>query len=193
MSNKQQTTNNFTDRFAAGEQLAELVSAAINQLESRDNWTFPIVYALPRGGIPVALPIARKLGCPLDIVVAKKIVTAKNCELAIGAVTNDGNVLWSNTKVIGNISCSVLNESLCRAQEKAQAQELLFAGYRPQVNPKGAIAILVDDGIATGMTMLAAAQAMKENHQVAQVWIASPVAPRELLPQLKQWSDLLLI
>ena len=189
-NNQQPTTNNkFTDRFSAGEELAELVSTAINQLESRDNWTFPIVYALPRGGIPVALPIARKLGCPLDVVVAKKIVTTINPELAIGAVTNDGNVIWSNPRVIGNLSRSVLQESLDRAQAKARSQELLFADYRPQVNPKGAIAILVDDGIATGMTILAAALALKENHQVAQVWIASPVAPRELLPKLKQWSD----
>ncbi len=189
----QATNNKFTDRFSAGEELAELVSTAINQLESRDNWTFPIVYALPRGGIPVALPIARKLGCPLDVVIAKKIVTTTNPELAIGAVTNDGNVIWSNPRVIGNLSCSVLQESLDRAQAKARSQELLFADYRPQVNPKGAIAILVDDGIATGMTIFAAALALKENHQVAQVWIASPVVPRELLPKLKQWSYRLLI
>ncbi len=152
----------------------------------------------------MAIPVARKLKCPLDIIIAKKITTFSNRELAIGAVTTDGNVLWSSPKLLKRISCDLLNKSRSLALEKALTQESQFASYRPQVNAEGAIcgsrsgvspriAILVDDGIATGMTILAAAEAIKANHQAAQVWIASPVAPRPLLPELNQSCNRLLI
>jgi len=181
----------FTDRFSAGEQLAQLVSQEISQGSNRA--ISPIVYALPRGAIPVAIPVARKLKCPLDIIVAKKITTFSNRELAIGAVTTDGNVLWSSPKLLKRISCDLLNESRSLALEKALTQESQFASYRPQVNAEGDPAIIIDDGIATGMTILAAAEAIKANHQTAQVWIASPVAPRSLLPELNQSCNRLFI
>ena len=185
-------TQLFRDRLSAGEQLAELVYAEICQLKNLGNCPSPIIYALPRGGIPIAIPIARKLACPLDIIVAKKITMSANRELAIGAVTTEGNVVWGNPKLLEGISLSLLQKALHQAQEKASDQLEEFYPYRPKVNPKNAIAILVDDGIATGMTITAAAQAMRE-HQVAQVWICAPVAPKELIAEMEQKCDRLIV
>ncbi|MGK7877153.1 MAG: phosphoribosyltransferase [Xenococcaceae cyanobacterium] len=178
----------FRDRFSAGEQLAELIFAEISQIKSLGIWASPIVYAIPRGGIPVAVPVASKLGCPLDVIVAKKITPPTNRELAIGAVTTHGNVLWTQRQLLVRISFRMLKAARHQAQEKAEAQWSQFCHCRPGVSSKGAIAILVDDGIATGMTMAAAVEAMR-SLQAAQVWICAPVAPQDLIAELQQWGD----
>jgi predicted phosphoribosyltransferase len=90
----------FDDRADAGEKLAEAVLGELGKLNlTAQEAVKPIVYALPRGGLPVAVPIARRLGCPLDVVVAKKITRPDNLELAIGAATADGHVLWEKQKL----------------------------------------------------------------------------------------------
>jgi predicted phosphoribosyltransferase len=178
----------FSDRADAGEQLAQSLLTQINQLKAEGICAPPIVYALPRGGIPVAVPVARQLDCPLDIVVAKKIATPKNPELAIGAVTSEGHVLWSRQMRLGKKNSSLLQTALREAQEKAKAQQEQFSIGCPEVNPQGALALLIDDGIATGMTMAAATQALKARNPV-QVWICAPVAPAGLMNWLSRWCD----
>ncbi|HLO47618.1 MAG TPA: phosphoribosyltransferase family protein [Kamptonema sp.] len=176
----------FCDRAEAGEKLAEVVLSEIAKFnETAQEAARPIVYALPRGGLPVAVPIARRLCCPLDVVVAKKITRPDNPELAIGAVTADGHILWSPQKPR---NFRVQNSALQKAQEKAQAQLIDFSPGRPKVNPTGALAILVDDGIATGMTMMVAAQALRL-YSPAGVWICSPLAPLELMEFLEVEAD----
>jgi predicted phosphoribosyltransferase len=182
----------FSDRTDAGEQLARSLVTAVTELKATGISVVPIVYALPRGGIPVAVPVARQLGCPLDIVVAKKISTPENPELAIGAVTSEGHILWSRPRLLGNRYSSLWKSSLHEAQEKAQQQlEQLSVGC-PRVNPQGTLALLIDDGIATGMTMAAAAQALRA-HNPAQIWICAPVAPAGLVNWLSRWSDRVVI
>lgn len=90
----------FADRTHAGELLAQVIHDALTQ-QTIDSGVkpVPIVYALPRGGVPVAAPIACLLDCPLTIAVAKKISHLENPELAIGAVTTFGNVLWADQKL----------------------------------------------------------------------------------------------
>ncbi|MGE5656579.1 MAG: phosphoribosyltransferase [Actinomycetota bacterium] len=180
----------FRDRAEAGEKLAQAVLSEIAQfnLTVNDEIT-PVVYALPRGGLPIAVPIARRLGCPLDVVVAKKIARPDNPELAIGAVTAEGHLVWSKQKP-RNIR--IQNATLQVAQEKALSQLTALAPGRPSVTPKGALVILVDDGIATGMTMLAAAQALRMQ-QPAQLWICVPVTPPELIEFLHEVSDRLIV
>lgn len=178
----------FSDRADAGEQLAELLLTQINQLREAGFSAEPIVYALPRGGLPVAAPVARKLNCPLDIVVAKKITMPQNPELAIGAVTPEGQVLWLRQKRLGKRSERLLQAAVYQAQEKAQVQLKRFAPGRPLVNPQDRLALLIDDGIATGMTMAAATQALRMK-QPAQIWICAPVAPDGLINWLQQWCD----
>ncbi|MGK7902122.1 MAG: phosphoribosyltransferase [Hormoscilla sp.] len=193
----------FVNRQDAGQQLASAVAVQIAQLH-QEAPPRTIVYALPRGGLPVAVPIARTLGCPLDVVVAKKIAKPSNPELAIGAVTACGQVIWSTELVIDEPS---LQEILRRqAQEKAISQLGQLAPNRPAVSldtgellnnsplpkqdlsPTGAIALLVDDGIATGMTMAVAVKALRQQNP-AQIWICTPVAPQSLLAELHSWGD----
>jgi predicted phosphoribosyltransferase len=178
----------FRDRADAGEQLAESLLTQINQLREAGISAAPIVYALPRGGLPVAAPVARKLNCPLDIVVAKKITMPQNPELAIGAVTPEGQVLWLRQKRLGKRSERLLQAAVYQAQEKAQVQLKQFAQGRPLVNTQDRLALLIDDGIATGMTMAAATQTLRAK-QPTQLWICAPVAPAGLMNWLQKWCD----
>ncbi len=178
----------FSDRTNAGIDLAHAILPLIEQLNASGVSAQPIVYALPRGGLPVAAPVAQLLGCPLDIVVAKKITRPENPELAIGAVTADGYVLWSELKHLGKNNQNQWQQALERAKNKAEAQLAQLQPNCPPVNPAGAIAILIDDGIATGMTVAVAAQSLRAKHP-AQVWICAPVAPPELPEWLQQWCD----
>ncbi|GAB4332321.1 MAG: phosphoribosyltransferase [Leptolyngbyaceae cyanobacterium] len=176
----------FTNRLEAGEKLARAIA---DELQSRPGETAAsvIVYALPRGGLEIAEPIARLLHCPLDVVVAKKITRVENPELAIGAVTADGHILWLSPPRSPSLP-EAYELALQRAQKRAQVQWQQLAPYRPSVTPLGRIALIVDDGIATGMTMAAAAQALRAKHP-AEIWICVPVAPPDMLRYLQSWCD----
>jgi predicted phosphoribosyltransferase len=182
----------FRDRIDAGEQLAGVLLTQINQLKEAGVPAEPIIYALPRGGIPVAAPVARTLDCVLDIVVAKKITTPQNPELAIGAVTSEGQVLWLRNKRLRKRGERIIQIALRQAQDKAQAQLDHLGVGCPSHNPQGKLALVIDDGIATGMTIAAATQAVKAKNP-SQIWICSPVAPAGLMEWLSQWCDRLVI
>ncbi|MEH2235405.1 phosphoribosyltransferase [Nostoc sp.] len=180
----------FADRTHAGEELARVIHDVLTQ-QTIDSGVkpVPIVYALPRGGIPIAAPIARLLDCPLTIVVAKKISHPENPELAIGAVTTSGNVLWTDQKLFWSKHDARWREvALNKAINLAKSLEAQLILACPQVNAKNATLILVDDGIATGMTIAVAATAIKALSPAA-VWLCTPVAPQKLLPWLEQWGD----
>lgn len=180
----------FRDRIDAGEQLAQEIHGIITKIEAVSSIApRPIVYALPRGGLPVAVPIARILSCPLDIVVAKKISHPKNPELAIGAVTADGSILWDEQTPLRLRNSQQGEAALREALNKAKQQLAVLNSGRPQTNLKNNFAILVDDGIATGMTMAVAAQALKAQNPAVEVWLCAPVAPQSLLPWLDGWGD----
>lgn len=176
----------FDDRTDAGEKLAEAVLAELAKLNlTTQKAVKPIVYALPRGGLPVAVPVARLLGCPLDVVVAKKITRPDNLELAIGAVTADGHVIWQKQK---RQNLLLQKSAFNRAQDNAQSLLADLSPGRPNVSAAGALAILVDDGIATGMTVAVAAQALRAQ-QPAALWICAPVAPVDLMRFLAEMGD----
>lgn len=180
----------FHDRQEAGQKLAQAVHQEIERLELLTP-VKPVVYALPRGGLPVAEPVAQLLNCPLDLVVAKKITRSDNPELAIGAVTADGHVIRSRQGAFAQPGGS-WRQALQEAQLKAQEQLEQFADSRPHLDPQGAIAILVDDGIATGMTMSVAARALRAKRP-AKVLVCAPVAPLGLIDLLKHWGDRVII
>ncbi len=176
----------FDNRADAGEKLAAAVFAELEKLNlTSPEVVKPIVYALPRGGLPIAVPIARLLGCALDVVVAKKITRPDNLEYAIGAVTADGEVVWQKQKP-RNLRFQTL--ALQQAQDQAQSLLADLDAGCPNVSAAGALAILVDDGIATGMTMAVAAQALRAQ-QLAALWICVPVAPQDLLKFLEEMCD----
>lgn len=176
----------FSDRDTAGVQLAQ---AVLQEMQTVTEPHRSIVYALPRGGLPVALPVARSLGCPLDVLVAKKITRPSEPELAIGAVTADGHIIRTPTRL--SIHADEWQEVVERAQAKAQQQLAQFA-QRPGLSAEGAIAILVDDGIATGMTIAVAAKALREQHP-REIWICAPVVPESMMDVLKQWGDRVIV
>lgn len=182
----------FRDRQDAGEQLAQAVIAEITKVRLMGILAKPIVYALPKGGIPVAIPIARHLNCPLDVIVAKKITFPDNPELAIGAVTADGHILRSRQERFTWQEAGAWRTVLHQAQEKATDQYAQFSEHCPHHDPKDAIAILVDDGIATGMTMAVAARALRDRHP-AQLFLCAPVAPKQLMHSLDHWGDRIIV
>jgi putative phosphoribosyl transferase len=185
----------FADRHEAGEKLASAVQGEQMQHPIPGNLRW-IVYALPRGGLPIAAPISKLLNCPLDVVVSKKITRPDNSELAIGAVTADGTVVWgtyghsrSGTPDAVLEQCGVaLNE----AQAHAQAQLAELLPVCPNCSPEGAIALIVDDGIATGMTMAAAVKSVRSQNP-AEIWICTPLAPADMLPFLHSLGDRVIV
>ncbi len=194
----------FADRHEAGEKLAQVLLHEVEQQLGLEAMRF-VVYALPKGGLPIASPVAKLLNCPLDVIVAKKITRPDNVELAIGAVTADGHVVWDthyrdahatpSSEPLRETSLSSSNPyevALREAQTHAQVQLAELSPASPRFSPRGAIAILVDDGIATGMTMAAAVQAVR-SQQPAQVWLCAPVAPLELMPLLHTYGDRVIV
>ncbi|MBD2460061.1 phosphoribosyltransferase [Oscillatoria sp. FACHB-1407] len=182
----------FHDRHDAGHQLAQAVLAELASLGRIQASAQPIVYALPKGGLPIAEPLAQLLHCPLDVVVAKKVTRPENPELAIGAVTADGHVIRSRQECFMQLDNGTWRSALQQAQTKAQEQLTQFESVRPQVKPQGAIAILVDDGIATGMTMAVAARALRAKRP-ARILICAPVAPKHMVQSLEHWGDRVII
>ncbi|MEB3339727.1 phosphoribosyltransferase family protein [Okeania sp.] len=180
----------FSDRADAGEKLAEVVFTEFCHQQLTRDWPLkPIVYALPRGGLPVAVPVARRLGCPLNVVVAKKITLPSNPELALGAVTVDGCLVWSKQKPH---SLGVQYSLIEKAQQKAFSQLEKLSSGKPRVSCLDRLVILVDDGIATGMTMVAAAKSIQLQKPNA-IWICVPLAPQELLAALRECCDRLIV
>lgn len=180
----------FHDRTDAGEKLAEVIFSDFCHENLITNLQLnPIVYALPRGGLPVAAPIARRLGCPLSVVVAKKITLPSSPELALGAVTADGCLVWSKYKPR---SLGVQDALIQKAQQRASSQLQKLSTGKPELSSLDKLVILVDDGIATGMTMIAAVKSIKLQKPNA-VWICVPVAPPELVENLRKCCDRLIV
>jgi predicted phosphoribosyltransferase len=185
------TADRFANRRAAGEQLA---AAILKEMAEHpvQGASACVAYALPRGGLPVAVPIAQTLHCPLDVIVAKKITAPENRELALGAVTADGHVIWSSSRRAPSLSSTQQDEALQQAQSLALAQASEFFAASSHHSPEGGIALVIDDGIATGMTMAVAVQSLR-SHNPAAVWICAPVAPLELMPFLHSISDRVIV
>jgi predicted phosphoribosyltransferase len=179
----------FYDRLDAARQLARVISREIDDREDIGVTLTPIVYGLPCGGIPLAATVARALNCPLDILVAKKITTENNRELAIGAVTAKGTTIWAESRFFARLSLQTLNEALAYALNKAKDLAVKFATFQPQnLNNLERMAIVVDDGIATGLTIKVAVEELKQEN-TKEIWICAPVAPADIVSHLQQWAD----
>ena len=159
----------FADRDDAGRRLA----ARLGHLRGEP----VVVLGLPRGGVPVALQVARALGAPLDVIVVRKLGVPFQPELGMGAVGEDG-VRVLNPEVIQ--ACGVSQDDLAavqaREQAAVQARAARYRAVRPREPLAGRVAVVVDDGIATGSTARAACQIARA-HGAARVVLAVPVAP----------------
>jgi len=160
----------FADRADAGRQLA----ARLEHLRGEP----VVVLGLPRGGVPVALEVARALGAPLDVIVVRKLGVPYQPELGMGAVGEDG-VLVINREVVRLARVPADELAAVQARERAQvnARAARYRVRRPREPLAGRTAVVVDDGIATGSTARAACQVARA-HGAARVVLAVPVAPR---------------
>ena len=172
----------YRDRVEAGELLAE----GLSQYRDRDD---VIVLALPRGGVPVAAEIARRLHVPFDVFVVRKLGVPGHEELAMGAIAS-GGVRLINDEVVGplGIPGNVIDEVARREQIELERREELYRGTRAPIGLVGRTVILVDDGLATGSTMRAAVKAVRQQ-EPAQVIVAVPVGAPETCATIAREAD----
>lgn len=152
----------------------------------------PVVFALPRGGVPVGAEVARDLGAPLEIVVARKLGAPDQPEFGIGAVAADGGRVL-NERAIRELGISEDYLEWISDREAAEAARRLrlFRGDRPYPDLDGRTAILVDDGLATGVTALAALRALRRMRP-GRLILAVPVCAPQTAARLRTETDELL-
>ena len=170
----------FDDREDAGRRLGEA-------LRER-GYARPVVLGIPRGGVPVAAEVARALGGELGVIVARKLRAPRQPELAIGAVTADG-VAYLNEELVALTRADerYLKAEIARQAAEAKEREARFDGHsRPPL--AGRTVLVVDDGIATGATAVAAVRSAKAA-QAARVVLAAPVAASSSADMLREEAD----
>ncbi len=172
----------FRDRNEAG----RLVAERLRRYAGRDD---VVVLGLPRGGVPVAYEVARELGAPLDVYVVRKLGLPGHEELAFGAIAT-GGVRVLNKELIERLRLPPEWIEAIDAKERGELErrERIYRGERPPPDLAGRVVILVDDGLATGATMLAAVQAVREDDP-AKVVVAVPVADPEVCANLEAVAD----
>jgi predicted phosphoribosyltransferase len=172
----------FADRHDAGRQLAR-------QLSQYAHRTDVIVLGLPRGGVPVAYEVARALDARLDIFVVRKLGVIAQPELAMGAVAS-GGVRVLNRDIVRelNISQEQIDAVTAAEAQELQRRERAYRGDRPPLDVAGCAVIIVDDGLATGASMRAAAEALRKLNP-ARLVVAVPVASMETCERFRHEVD----
>ena len=173
--------NMFHDRRHAGRVLAQKVSE-LGGLED------PIVLGLPRGGVPVAYEVARKLSLPLDIFVVRKLGVPGQEELAMGAIASGGTIVTNQTIIQKlNIPPETIEGVATREQLEIERREHTYRDGQAPLPVEGRTVILVDDGLATGASMLAAVRALRP--MARRVIVAVPVAAESTCNDLRAEVD----
>lgn len=186
----------FKDRIDAANELVKSLKRLRGdeevQLEDKvqKNQSTAVVMAIPRGGIIIGDVIASELGAKLDVVVSRKIGAPFNPELAIGAVMPDGSYFLNEVAYTINVPQDYIKSQIDKEVKEIERRLITFRGSRDYDNElEGKMVILVDDGIATGATIIASARWIKDKHNCKQLVIAVPVAPRDILEDLNHISD----
>ncbi len=175
----------FTDRRQAGKLLADELLAYKDAK--------PFIYALPRGGLPVADEVARRLDAPLDIIFVRKLGAPGQKEFAIGAVVDGAAptaILHQDIIAKLNIPEAYIKTSEAAALSEIERRRELYLKDKPPLSPKGRTVIIVDDGVATGATMQAAVAAMRKAG-ATQIIAAAPVASRDAKAALEKTADVI--
>jgi len=171
----------FRDRRDAGRALA----GELTRLRGTD----ALVLGLARGGVPVAYELARALRLPLDVLVVRKLGFPTQPELAMGAIASGGAVVW-NEEVIraAHVRESTLEHAIARATAELERRERAYRAGNPELGVAGRTAIVVDDGLATGSSMLAAIESLRRR-DAREIVVAVPVAPPEACAALARVAD----
>jgi len=170
----------FRDREEAARMLAERLS------EYRGRT--PLILAVPRGGVPMGRILADALEGELDVVLVRKLGAPGNPELAIGSVTEDGDVTVSPFAWEIGLTQKDVDREAAEQLEVLKARRRLYTPVRPPIDPAGRVVIVVDDGVATGATLLGALAALRERAP-AELVGAMAVAPPETLARLRKAAD----
>lgn len=171
----------FHDRTTAGRKLAQ----RLNHLKSKK----VVVLGLPRGGVPVAFEVAREINAPLDVIVVRKLGVPFQPELAIGAVGESGVVIKNDEVIhLAKISTEQFAEAEARERQEVANRATKFREGRPPISLEGRLALIVDDGIATGSTAQAACEVARALG-AEKIMLAVPVGSNEAVNALSKKAD----
>ena len=172
----------YTNRREAGRLLAD----KLQEWSGREDVA---VMALPRGGVPVAFEVAKRLEAPLDVLIVRKLAAPDEPELALGALAS-GHVIVLNSEIMSLTAEAehALQSALAKEEPELERREMVYRRAAPAVEVRGRTVLLIDDGLATGATMSAAVQALKQQ-QVAKVIVAVPVASQQAIERLEFEAD----
>jgi predicted phosphoribosyltransferase len=169
----------FKNRIDAATQLAKKLA--------KKEWENHIVVTLPRGGVPIGDIVAQTLKCPLEIVVPRKIGAPNNEEYAIGALVEEGEVIW-NERERALVDDDWAEKAIEAEREEAKRRRNLYGLGKPRQSFTNRNVILIDDGIATGLTMKAAISSIKEDDPKS-ITVAVPIASKQSAEEFKKLVD----
>jgi putative phosphoribosyl transferase len=171
----------FRDREQAGKALGR----SVKELADKD----AVVLAIPRGGVVVGREVAKAIGAALDVIVTRKIGAPGEPEYALGAVTQSGEVILDERAIeLLHVGRDYLDKEAANQREEVKDRMRRFRGDRPFPSLKGKVVVIVDDGIATGNTVLAALRSVKMQGPKS-VIVAVPVGPAETIAKLTNEAD----
>lgn len=171
----------FADRAEAGERLRDFVSV----LKPKE----PIVLAIPRGGLPIGCPIAQRLGAPLDVIAPRKLPLPDSPEAGFGAIAPDGTIILNESLAAqARLSEETIRAIAQEVLDEVRRRVRLYRGDRPFPSLADRDVILVDDGLATGYTMLAAID-LARKAAARRVLVAVPVSPMSSLHRVNRKAD----
>ncbi len=171
----------FTDRAAAGRQLA-------SHLQQYRGRTDVLVLGVPRGGVPVAFEVARFLEAPLDVMIVRKLGAPYQPEFALGAIASGGITIANNDAPQRSEDSPAMAEILAEERKELKRRERSYRAGCPAIATGNRIVILVDDGAATGTSMLAAVRAVRKL-DAKKIIVALPVASMEACDMLRKEAD----
>ncbi len=172
----------FEDREAAGQALARVLAEQYPGVDG-------VALAIPRGGVPVAFEVAQKLKIPLDVVVPRKIPIPWEPEAGFGAVTADGTLLLNEPLVAQlGLTKDQIRELAAQVQEEVRRRLEVYRGNRPPPEVEGKTVFLIDDGLASGFTMLTAVRSVRRA-EPGEIVVAVPVSPRRSVKRVEPEVD----
>ncbi len=169
------------DRADAGQRLAK----ELRNYQQEE----PLVFAIPRGGVPVAFEVAKALGCRLDIIITRKIPIPSNPEAGYGAVTEDGVIVLNEPLVKSlNYTEVLIKRHAEEIKSEIRRRNSVYRAKLPMLSVEGKTAIIIDDGLASGFTMIAAIKSLRQR-KAAKVVVAVPVASAGAWRLIKALAD----